>query len=325
MPDRGSSLDRRWLLGRIAMTAAVIAVVSVATFALLAALPGDPAVTILGPRATEANIAAVRHDLGLDRPAVARYLQWAGRALRGDLGVSYQTNQPVAESLRQRVPASLELLAAAQLAALAVSVPLAGAAALRVGSRLDRLISTVSFLGLAVPNFGVGLLFIAVFVIRLGWFDTFGYVPFTQDPLGNLRGMVLPAATLALPLIAQYTRVLRNDLVATLGRNHVAQARANGVPLGRILRRHGLRQSLTTLLSVVGLNVPTLLGGAVLIESLFAVPGVGRLLFNAIVSRDYLVAQGAVLVIALAAVLTNVGVDVAVRLADPRLRRAGGR
>lgn len=180
---------------------------------------------------------------------------------------------------------------AAQLAALAISVPLAGTAALRMGSRLDRLISTVSFLGLAVPNFGVGLLFIAVFVIRLGWFDTFGYVPFTQDPLGNLRGMVLPAATLALPLIAQYTRVLRDDLVVTLGRDHVAQARANGVPLGRILWRHGLRQSLTTLLSVVGLNVPTLLGGAVLIESLFAVPGVGRLLFNAIVGRDYLVTR----------------------------------
>lgn len=307
------------------MTAAVVVLVSVATFALLSALPGDPAVTILGPRATEANIAAVRRDLGLDQPPASRYLQWAGRALQGDLGVSYQTNEPVAASLRQRVPASLELLAAAQLTALALAVPLAAIAALRVGGRLDRAITTVTFLGLAVPNFGVGLLLIGIFVVRLGWFDTFGYVPFTEDPLGNLRGMVLPAATLALPLVAQYTRVLRNDLVVTLGRDHVTQARANGLPLGTILIRHGLRQSLTTLLSVVGLNVPTLLGGAVLIESLFAVPGVGRLLFNAIIGRDYLVAQGAVLVIALAAVATNLAVDVGVRLADPRLRRPAHR
>lgn len=311
----------RWLAARAAMTVAVVVLVSVATFALLSALPGDPAVTILGPRATPANIEAVRHDLGLDRSPVARYLQWAGRAVRGDLGVSYQTNEPVAHSLRQRVPASLELLAAAQLLALAVAVPLAAIAALRVGRALDRLISTATFLGLAVPNFGVGLLLIAVFVIRLGWFDTFGYVPFSEDPAANLRGIVLPALTLALPLIAQYTRVLRNDLVATLGRNHVTQARANGVPSGVILLRHGLRQSLGTLLSVVGLNVPTLLGGAVVIESLFAVPGVGRLLFNAIVGRDYLVAQGAVLAIALAAVGTNLAMDLLVRLADPRLRR----
>ncbi|MEZ5231680.1 MAG: ABC transporter permease [Acidimicrobiales bacterium] len=318
-------MSARWWAARAAMTAAVVVLVSVATFALLSALPGDPAVTILGPRATEANIAAVRRDLGLDQPPASRYLQWAGRALQGDLGVSYQTNEPVAASLRQRVPASLELLAAAQLTALALAVPLAAIAALRVGGRLDRAITTVTFLGLAVPNFGVGLLLIGIFVVRLGWFDTFGYVPFTEDPLGNLRGMVLPAATLALPLVAQYTRVLRNDLVVTLGRDHVTQARANGLPLGTILVRHGLRQSLTTLLSVVGLNVPTLLGGAVLIESLFAVPGVGRLLFNAIIGRDYLVAQGAVLVIALAAVATNLAVDVGVRLADPRLRRPAHR
>ncbi|MGD9751879.1 MAG: ABC transporter permease [Acidimicrobiia bacterium] len=318
-------MSARWWAARAAMTAAVVVLVSVATFALLSALPGDPAVTILGPRATEANIAAVRRDLGLDQPPASRYLQWAGRALQGDLGVSYQTNEPVAASLRQRVPASLELLAAAQLTALALAVPLAAIAALRVGGRLDRAITTVTFLGLAVPNFGVGLLLIGIFVVRLGWFDTFGYVPFTEDPLGNLRGMVLPAATLALPLVAQYTRVLRNDLVVTLGRDHVTQARANGLPLGTILIRHGLRQSLTTLLSVVGLNVPTLLGGAVLIESLFAVPGVGRLLFNAIIGRDYLVAQGAVLVIALAAVATNLAVDVGVRLADPRLRRPAHR
>lgn len=311
---------RRWVLGRLATIAAVLVVVSATTFALVALLPGDPAVTILGPQATPENVEALRSDLGLDRPVLARYATWAGRAVRGDLGVSYQTNQPVAESLRQRLPASLQLLVAAQLLALAGALPLAAVAALRVGSRLDRFIATASFAGMAVPNFGVGVLLIGVFVVRLGWFDTFGYVPFAEDPLANLRALVLPSLTLALPLVALYTRVLRNDLVATLGQNHVVAAQANGLAMPTILRRHALRQSLATLATVVGLNVSSLLGGAVLIESLFAVPGIGRLLFSSITGRDYLVVQGVVLVIAVTYVITNAAVDLLQRALDPRLR-----
>ena len=312
-------LNRRWWARRLVVLAAVLTLVSAATFALLVVLPGDPVVTILGPQATPAAQAELRHELGLDRPVATRYLRWAGDAMRGDLGVSYQTNQPVADSLRQRLPVSLELLACAQILALAGAVVLAVVSALRVGTITDRLIAAGSFAGLAVPNFAVGVALIAVFVVRLGWFDTFGYVPWRVDLLANLRGMVLPSITLALPLLALYTRVLRGDLLRALSQDHVLQARLNGLSPSRIVVRHGLRQSLATLLTVVGLNVSSLLGGAVVIESLFALPGIGRLLFSSIRERDYLVTQGAVLVIAACYVVANVLVELAQRILDPRL------
>jgi len=313
----------RRLVGRAATTLAVLLLVSVATFSLVSLLPGDPALAILGPRATPANVAALRADLGLDEPVAQRYLQWAGRAAQGDLGVSYLTDEPVARSLRQRLPASMELLVLAQLATLALAVPLGTLAALRAGGRVDRLIGALSFAGMAVPGFAVGVGLIAVFVVRLHWFDTFGYVPLLEDPAANLRAMVLPALTLALPLVAVSTRVLRNDLVATLQQDHVLAARANGLAMGTIVRRHALRQSVATLLTVVGLNVSGLLGGAVVVETLFAVPGIGRLVFSAIGDRDYLVVQGAVLAIAVTYVAVNTVLELVQWLADPRLRRPG--
>jgi peptide/nickel transport system permease protein len=313
----------RRLARRSASLLAVLLLVSITTFALMALLPGDPAVAILGTNATPENLAIVRADLGLDRPAPARYLTWLGRAVRGDLGVSYQTNEPVAATLRRRAPVSLQLVGMAQLLALAMAVPLGCWAAHRAGRMADRLISAVSFAGLAAPPFGVAVLLIGVFAVRLGWFPSIGHVSFADDPVGNLRALVLPALALAIPLAASYVRVLRVDLARTLAEDHIALAEANGLSAMRILVNHGLRQSSLTLLTVVGLNFSTLLGGAVIIESLFALPGVGRLLFTAIQTRDYLVVQGAVAMIAVVFVVVNFGIDVLHTALDPRVRHEG--
>lgn len=316
MGNRGGHLARRVL-----SLVCVLLLVSVATFSLLNLLPGDPAVTIVGPRATPADLEAVRTDLGLDRPVAERYVTWLGRAVQGDLGVSYQTNEPVAATLRARLPVSLELVLAAQLIALVVSVPAALWSASRRNSAADRVVAALSFAGFAVPPFGVGVALMLLFSVKLGWFPANGYVPLSESVTGNLRSLTLPAITLALPLGAIYTRVLRANLIETLAADHIMMATANGLPRGRVLVNHGLRQSSLVLLTVVGLNFSALLGGAVVVESLFALPGVGRSIFLAIGSRDYLVVQGAVGMIAVAYVLVNLAVDALANIADPRLRR----
>jgi peptide/nickel transport system permease protein len=243
--------------------------------------------------------------------------------VRGDLGVSYQTGEPVAVTLRQRVPVSLELVALAQLFALVVAVPLGCWAAQRAGRGADRVISAASFGGMAAPPFAVAVLLTGVFAVRLGWFPSIGYVGLADDPVDNVRSLVLPALALAVPLAAVYVRVLRADLVRTLSADHIALAEANGLSPARVLLNHALRQSSLTLLTVVGLNFSALLGGAVVIESLFALPGVGRLLFVGIQTRDYLLVQGAVAVIATTFVLVNFALDVLHTALDPRVRHEG--
>lgn len=309
-----------WLSRSVVHLLAVLALVTMATFALMSALPGDPSVAIAGPTASVEELRQLRSELGLDRPAPLRYLQWVGAVVRGDLGVSYVTNQPVGESLRQRLPASLQLVFGAQLVALMGALGLAVVAATRPGGVVDRILGFASFTGVALPSFVVAVVLSGLFIERLGWFDTFGYVPWGTDPVANVEGMVLPALSLAIPTGALYARVLRNDLVANLGQPNVLAARLNGLGPLTVVLRHALRQSLSTLLTVVALNVPALLGSAVVVESLFAIPGIGRLLVRSVTERDYLMAQGAVLVIAATYVLTVLAVEALRRVADPRLR-----
>jgi peptide/nickel transport system permease protein len=193
-------------------------------------------------------------------------------------------------------------------------------AAATVGGIFDRVVRAASFAGIAVPSFGVGVVLSGLFVQRLGWFDTFGYVPFGESPRANTEGLILPVVSLAVPLAALYVRVLRSDLVATLGQPNILAARLNGLGPARVVLAHALRQSLSTLLTVVALNVPALLGSAVLVESLFAIPGIGRLLVRSVSERDYLLVQGAVLLIGATYVITVMAVEALRRLADPRLR-----
>lgn len=310
----------RWFARRLFELAMVLLLVTFVTYALLDLLPGDPALTILGPGATPEAVAVVRDDLNLDAPLPVRYLQWLGNALQGDLGVSYRTGEVVSVALRERLPVSLELGLLAQTMALAIAVPVGTWAGYRANRAFDKLSSAGAFGFVAMPQFVLGLVLIAVFGVWLGWFPVADYVPLSESVAGNLHSMVLPALTLALPIAGLYTRVLRADVSVAMQSDHVMMARASGLPTSRILTRHVLRGSSLGLLTIVGLSTGTLLGGAVVVERLFSLPGLGRLLFDSITSRDFVMVQGCVLVIAVFFVVVNLGVDVLQRVLDPRLR-----
>jgi peptide/nickel transport system permease protein len=300
----------------------VLLVVTVLAFWMITLLPGDPATQILGFGGDEAALAQVRAELGLDEPFWRRYLDWLGGAVTGDLGTSYITSVPVGESLGQRLPITLELLLLSQVIALGLAVPAGLAAARRAGGPLDRCLTALSFGLLSTPVFVSGVLLIMVFAVRWPLLPATGYTPFAESPGGNLRTMLLPAVTLAAGQLAVYARVLRSDLIATLREDYITLARARGLSPRRILWRHALRPSAISLLTVVGLNLGALIGGAVIIETLFGLPGVGRLIVEAILSRDYLVVQGGVLVVAVGYVVVNFAIDLLYGALDPRIRHA---
>lgn len=310
------------LLRRGAQLLFVLLVVSLLAFWMITLLPGDPATQILGYSGDQAALAAVRHDLGLDEPFWRRYLAWLGGVVTGDLGTSYITSTPVTESLAQRLPVTLELLLLSQVISLGLAVPAGAAAARRAGGLLDRTLTTASFGLLSTPVFVSGVVLIMVFAVRWPLLPATGYTPFTADPAGNLRSMLLPAVTLAAAQLAVYARLLRSDLIATLREDYITLARARGLSPRRILWRHALRPSAISLVTVVGLNLGALIGGAVIIETLFGLPGVGRLIVDSILSRDYLVVQGGVLVVAVGYVLVNFGIDLLYGILDPRIRHA---
>ncbi|TDC88449.1 ABC transporter permease [Actinomadura sp. 7K507] len=310
------------LLRRGAQLLFVLLVVTLLAFWMITLLPGDPATQILGYSGDQAALAAVRQDLGLDEPFWRRYLAWLGGVVTGDLGTSYITSTPVTESLAQRLPVTLELLLLSQVISLGLAVPAGVAAARRAGGLLDRTLTTASFGLLSTPVFVSGVVLIMVFAVRWPLLPATGYTPFGVDPAGNLRSMLLPAVTLAAAQLAVYARLLRSDLIATLREDYITLARARGLSPRRVLWRHALRPSAISLVTVVGLNLGALIGGAVIIETLFGLPGVGRLIVDSILSRDYLVVQGGVLVVAVGYVLVNFGIDLLYGVLDPRIRHA---
>jgi peptide/nickel transport system permease protein len=316
-------MNWRWFARRLVSVAVVLFVCSLVTYLLLDALPGSTAASILGQGATKESIATVEADLRLNDPLPLRYATWLGRAARGDLGVSYQTGEVVAVSLRDRLPTSLELVIFTQLAAIAIALPAAMASARREHSRIDRSLSSVAFGAVALPQFAFGIVLLIVFAQKLGWFPVADYKKFSDSPGGNLRSLVLPVATLAVPLAGIYYRVLRTDLVQTLRSDHITFARALGFSPQRVLYSRALRSSSLTLASVVGLNTAFLLGGTVIVERMYSMPGLGGFLFQAILTRDVVKVQGATLLVALIYVLVNLGVDVVLTMLDPRIRLAG--
>jgi peptide/nickel transport system permease protein len=310
----------RMILWRLAYLIPVLFVVTALSFLLLNLLPGDPVIAILGPSATPDAVARLRRDLGLDQALPLRYLRWLGHLATGDLGKSYLNDQPVAESLTQRLPATLELLIASQVIALLTAIPLGVRSALRPGGWVDRVSGTTAFGLLALPPYISGVLLVYVFAVRLDWFPATGYTPLTQDPVANINAIVLPAITLALGSVAIYLRVLRADMIATLQEDYITMAKAKGLPTWWILTRHALRPSTFSLVTVAGLNIGTLIGGAFLVEYIFSLPGIGFLTVSSIFSRDYLVVQGVVVVVAVGYVLVNFLVDLMYLALDPRTR-----
>lgn len=309
-----------FVVRRILAILPVLLAVSLLTFLIASLLPGDLAFVILGDQATPENVAALRHDMGLDQPLWWRYLSWLGHVLQGDLGRSFRTGQTVLQAVSERIPVSFELMLMAEFIGLLIGVPLAIACAARAGGAFDRFMTGGAFAMLSMPSFLVAILLIYLFAVELHWLPATGYVPFTEEPLANLRFFVLPALTLALAEWPGIMRVLRSDMIATLQEDYIALAKAKGLKPSRILFVHALKPSSLTLVTVTGINIGRLLGGTLIVESIFALPGIGRLLVGAIYTRDLVILQGVVLLVASGFVVVNFIVDMLYAVLDPRIR-----
>jgi peptide/nickel transport system permease protein len=298
----------------------VLLAVSMITFLMLSLLPGDPALLILGPNATPEAIELQREEMGLNDPIPVRYFEWLTDALTGDLGESARTNQAVTDSIRERLPVTFQIMVVTLAMALMVSIPLGVLVGYKSGTLLDRIVTAISFGLLSIPNFVIAIGLIIVFAVELGWFPAISMPRFTEDPIESLRSTVLPAAALAIGNVAVLTRLLRTDMIATLQEDHVVMARSKGIPTRRILFRHALRPSSFSLMTVIGLQIAALISGTLIIETIFALPGLGSFLYRAILDRDFVVVQGVVLFLAVLYVFVNFTIDILYSFLDPRIR-----
>ena len=309
---------RRKLIGLVTTLLAV----SVGAFLLTSLLPGDPAVAILGQSGvTPQALAAVRHQLGLNEPLPVRYIHWLGHVLQGNLGFSFVQQQSVSSILKTHLPVTLELVFLSTVISLILAVPIGILSAYRSGRLTDQVASTLTFVGLAVPTFVVALVLVLIFAVDVHVFPASGWVPLTGNPGQNLRSAFLPAFALALPQVAILSRVLRSDMVTTLQQDYIWMANAKGLRTRRILFVHAFKPSSLALVTVAGLQVGFLLGGTVIVENLFGLPGLGQLMVSSILSRDLIVVQGVTLFIAAAFVIINFLVDMLYSTLDPRIRR----
>ncbi|MGH1454317.1 MAG: ABC transporter permease [Paracoccaceae bacterium] len=311
----------RYLIRRLQRLAIVLVAVTFVTFLLVNVLPGDVAYGMAGMNASEADVQAIRDDLGLERPLVLRYLEWAGGIFTGDWGESFLSKEKVWDAITSRFPVSLQLMLMAQVMALALALPLGMISAYRPGGRADRIIGGVAFASVSMPSFMTGVLLIYFFALKLGWLPATGYEPLSAGLWENLRPMILPALSLALVEWTVLMRTLRVEMIGVLQENYISLARAKGMSDARILWGHALRPSSFTMLTILGLQVARLMGGAIIIEQIFGIPGVGRLLIHAVYTRVFIVIQGCVTFFALAFVAANFLVDVAYAWLDPRVRQ----
>jgi peptide/nickel transport system permease protein len=299
--------------------------VSLLTFLFIRLIPGDAIAARLGTSTAldPEELASLRAYFGLDQPLPVQYWNWLTSLLRGDFGYSIRTGRPVLVEILERLPATLELAAAATVIAVAIGLPLGLLSAMRPNGRIDLAARIGGLVGLSLPSFWLGTLIIVLFSLYLRWLpNTGGYVDFVRDPLGNLALLLFPAITLGVALAAATMRMTRSAMLDVLGADYVRTAAAKGLAPPLIVRRHVLKNGLIVVVTLLGIQVGQLLGGAVVVEEIFAIPGVGRMLLTAIVQRDYALVQGGVLVIAILFVLVNIVVDLLYGYLDPRIRLA---
>jgi len=313
----------RFLLRRALESLVALWLASIIVFVGVRSLPGDPAIALSGEGRDPAANAAVRVRYGLDQPIPIQYFRWVSIALSGDLGTSIRTRNRVTDEIIHRIPVTIELALLAGMVAVAVGIPLGVLAALRRHGPIDYLAGSVGLLGLSIPTFWLGLLLILVFAIDLHVFPASGFVSFVEDPLENLRRMVLPAIVLGLGFGAVLLRQIRSAMIGSLGSDYVRTARAKGLTERQVVLGHALRNSLITVVTIIGLELGALISGSVVTESIFLIPGFGRLIIEAISRRDYPVIQGAALVSAVAYITINFAVDVVYSALNPRVRIAG--
>jgi len=309
-----------WLARQLVRLVVVLFCVTLLTYMIVNILPGDVAIVILGNLATPQDIAGLRADLGLDRPMLVRYFDWLGSALSGDLGRSYRNGEPVVQAIVDRLPVSLQLMVMAQVIALGIAIPVALLSVRRPGGLIDRISASAAFGFLAMPNFMLGIVLIYLFSVSFDLLPATGFTPISEGLWDNLESMILPSLTLGLIEWTVLMRVLRSDLLTTLKEDFILLARAKGLPQWRVLLQHALRPSSFTLITILGLNIGGLIGGAVIVEQIFALPGVGRLLLGGIFNRDLILVQGTVAFIAVGFVVINFLVDMLYAVLDPRVR-----
>ncbi len=309
-----------WLARQMVRLVVVLFCVTLLTYMIVNILPGDVAIVILGSLATPEDIAGLRADLGLDRPMLVRYFDWLGSALSGDLGRSYRSGEPVVQAILDRLPVSLQLMVMAQIIALGIAIPVALLSVRRPGGIFDRISASAAFGFLAMPNFMLGIVLIYLFSVTFDLLPATGFTPMSEGLWDNFESMILPSLTLGLIEWTVLMRVLRSDLLTTLKEDFILLARAKGLPQWRVLLQHALRPSSFTLITILGLNIGGLIGGAVIVEQIFALPGVGRLLLGGIFNRDLILVQGTVAFIAVGFVVINFLVDMLYAVLDPRVR-----
>jgi len=314
---------RRYLAKRLLSLPPTLLGVSLLTFLFLRLIPGDAIAVRLGTATalSPQQLAELRGYFGIDQPLHLQYLTWVGSLLRGDAGYSIRTGQPVMAEIAARLPVTAELALGAAIVALTLGLPLGILSALRPNTKLDLCAQGFGLLGLSLPNFWLGTLFVLLFARYLRWMpNTGGYAAFTQDPGANLSFLLFPAITLGVAMAAVVMRTTRSAMLDVLGADYVRTARAKGLSAAAVINRHALKNSLIVVVTILGIQVGYLLSGAVVVEEIFSVPGVGRMLLNAINQRDYALVQGAVLVVALLFVAVNTLVDVLYGYLDPRIR-----
>jgi peptide/nickel transport system permease protein len=314
-----------FLVQRLGISAVTLAIISVIVFTGVRLIPGDPARVMAGAEADEAGLDEIREKYGLKDPVPVQYVRWVGLALRGDLGESIRTREPVARTVLAKLPITIELACLSIVIALSIAIPAGVAAAVRRNTAWDVLASGLSLCGVSIPNFWLGIMLILLFSVRLGWLPASGFVPLAQDPLGNLQRMLMPAVVLGTGLAAVLMRQTRNRMIEVLSADYVRTARSKGLDGRAVIFRHAIRNALIPVVTILGLQMGALMSGAVVTEQIFVVPGFGRLIVEAVFTRDYPLVQGVVLITATAYVLTNLLVDLSYSVLDPRIRLAGDR
>jgi peptide/nickel transport system permease protein len=310
----------RYLLHRFLAMVPVVLLVSATVFSLIHLTPGDPAVIMAGESQDPVVVAGIRRELGLDQPIPVQYAIWLGHAVRGDLGQSIRTRQPVLEAVLERLTPTLLLSAMAMALSLAIAFPAGALSAIRPDSREDMAGTVFTLLGVSMPNFLLALILIFVFAVRLRWLPTSGYLDPFEEFVPGIRTLVLPAITLGTAMAAVVTRMVRSSLLEVLEQDYIRTARSKGLRERTVVVRHALKNALIPVVTIVGLQTGNLIGGAVITEYVFGIPGVGRLVVDSIFSKDYPMVQGVVLLTALAFVSANLLVDVLYGYLDPRIR-----
>ena len=309
-----------FLIQRAAISIATLFVISLIVFTGVRLIPGDPARVMGGTDADPAGLEEIREKYGLKDPIVLQYLRWVGLALRGDLGESIRTREPVVKTVARKLPITIELAWLSVLIAVGIAIPAGVFSATRRNTIWDLLANGVSLCGLSIPSFWLGIMLILFLSVRLGWLPASGFVPLWEDPIGNVTRMIMPAFVLGTGLAAVLMRQTRNSMIEVLSADYIRTARSKGLAGRAVVFRHAIRNGLIPVVTILGLQMGALMSGAVVTEQIFVVPGFGRLIVEAVFTRDYPLVQGVVLITASAYVLINLLVDVSYSLLDPRIR-----